>query len=120
MSRVLVIDDDPWVRESAHAVLEALGHTVTEAKDGETGIAAVRAGAFDCALLDVRLPRMDVGQVLAGIRALAPAMPIVVYTGLLREQLDPALFVDPRVGYLEKPFTIEQVAVELARLGVVP
>ncbi|MFZ5481964.1 MAG: response regulator [Myxococcota bacterium] len=118
MARVLVIDDDPWVRESARDLLQALGHEVVEAKDGETGIAAVAAAPFDLALLDVRLPRMEPGEVLAGLRAHAPTLPVVVYTGLLRDQVDPALLAAPDVGYLEKPFTLEQVEAELARMGI--
>lgn len=118
MASLLIIDDEPWMREIVRAILEAAGHRVSEAVDGESGIASLRADAVDAVLLDIRLPRMRVEEVVAGLRAARPGVPILLCTGLTRDMVDPALLALPRVGFLEKPFTCDDLEAELGRLGV--
>jgi CheY-like chemotaxis protein len=56
MSRVLVIDDDPGVRESMRRMLSQAGYTVRVAETGEEGFELARDGAFDVVLSDMRMP----------------------------------------------------------------
>ena len=57
--RVLVVEDDPILREIAQALLGRLGPQVTVAEDGVDGLALARATAFDVVLTDVQLPGLD-------------------------------------------------------------
>ena len=60
VTTVLIVDDHPSFRSSAHALLEAEGYEIIgEAEDGESAIAAARALHPDVLLLDVQLPDMD-------------------------------------------------------------
>jgi two-component system, OmpR family, response regulator len=59
MARVLVIDDDPHIRELVRYNLARAGFTVAEAGDGEAALRFLETGAADCAVLDVMMPRMD-------------------------------------------------------------
>ncbi len=57
--RVLVVEDDPILREIAQALLGRLGAEITVSKDGVDGLALARATAFDVVLTDVQLPGLD-------------------------------------------------------------
>lgn len=59
MAHVLVVDDDPLIREMLRFVLEDAGHFVTEAGDGEEAIEALTEGSPDCVVLDLMMPRVD-------------------------------------------------------------
>jgi DNA-binding response OmpR family regulator len=56
---ILIVDDDPRTRRLLRDLLTAKGHRVTEAADGEEGLAAVRRDPPDVVLLDVMMPKMD-------------------------------------------------------------
>jgi CheY-like chemotaxis protein len=106
---VLVVDDDEFVRECTQALLEEAGRSVVLAVDGESAIRLCRQQRFACVLLDVRLPRLDCGTILDAIRETDPAVPVYLYTGFERYQLDRALLERPNVGYLEKPLAIDAI-----------
>jgi DNA-binding response OmpR family regulator len=59
MAHVLVVDDDPLIREMLRFVLEDAGHYVTEAGDGELAIEALAADVPDAMVLDLMMPRVD-------------------------------------------------------------
>ncbi len=56
---VLVVEDNPTNRIVACKMLEKLGHRASEARDGQDGVAAARAGRFDAILMDISMPGMD-------------------------------------------------------------
>lgn len=80
---ILVAEDDPHNRELLVRQLARMGHRVTEARDGAEALASMRRGAFDLALLDLHMPKMDGFQVLASMKA-DPALrriPVIVVSG---------------------------------------
>jgi CheY-like chemotaxis protein len=81
---ILVVDDDPSVRDLFVAALEEAGHRVEVAPDGEQALRRLRHGGAPCVVLsDVRMPRMD-GFELSRAAARDPqlaAIPIVTMTG---------------------------------------
>ena len=79
--RVLLIDDQPDVRESVSDMLKALGHTVRVAADGKAGLQLVQQGTFDVVVTDLRMPGMDGLDVAKRVRALRPGVPVVLLTG---------------------------------------
>ena len=78
---VLTIDDDQFVRESLANFLEDFGFTVLQACDGEEGLAVFDAEGPDLVMVDLRMPRMDGLQVLAGVRERSPETPVMVVSG---------------------------------------
>ncbi len=82
MPKLLVIDDDPAFRDGLAETLRDLGHDVTEAVDGEEGLALFNAARPDLVFLDLRMPGMDGLAVLARLRgnAASPSAPVVVLT----------------------------------------
>jgi CheY-like chemotaxis protein len=82
--RVLVVDDEPPIRELCRVSLELRGFEVVEAVDGEDALAQLRAGRPDVVLLDVMMPKLDGWGTLAAIAEDAELrnVPIVLMTAL--------------------------------------
>jgi DNA-binding response OmpR family regulator len=77
--QILLIEDDPDVREGLEIALRHLGHDVLARADGEAGIAAISAFQPDVVVLDVMLPGADGFEVCRRVRAFS-AVPIVMLT----------------------------------------
>ncbi|HSO33083.1 MAG TPA: response regulator [Labilithrix sp.] len=107
------MDDNDALRGVAVRILRRRGYTVLEARDGEAGLHAMRAGNVDAVLTDLAMPGMDGPTMVAAIRASRPMLPIVVMSGCgdaasLTVALAGALF-------LAKPFTPQSLTDILAR-----
>jgi CheY-like chemotaxis protein len=84
---LLVVEDDPAVRQSMEELLRHQGHRVLTAADGEEGLRLVREKRPDLIILDVALPGMDgfrVATLIKGDPALQK-IPIILYSGRLEE-----------------------------------
>jgi two-component system nitrogen regulation response regulator NtrX len=66
--RILVVDDEPGIRQSLSGVLEDEGYAVEAAGTGEDCLSAVPGGGYELLLLDIWLPGMDGMEVLARIQ----------------------------------------------------
>lgn len=79
--KVLVVDDDPGIRETMADILTLEGYAVQAVADGEAAIVLCRAQHFDFALLDIRMPGMGGVETLRQIKALDPAVRVIMITG---------------------------------------
>jgi CheY-like chemotaxis protein len=79
--RVLVIDDEPGVREVVHLLLESFGCDCQTAADGTSGLTHFDEGGWDLVLTDLAMPEMSGWEVVEAIRQRAPTLPIVLMTG---------------------------------------
>ncbi|MGY2051728.1 sensor histidine kinase [Methylobacterium sp. JK268] len=80
-ARILYIDDDPGLARLVQRALLARGYGVDLAADGEAGLARLRAGGVDVVALDHHMPGRSGLDVLAEIRALPEAPPVIYVTG---------------------------------------
>jgi DNA-binding NtrC family response regulator len=78
---VLVVDDDPAIREALRAVLEHAGHGVHEAEGADMALEALDGKRFDVVLLDLAMPGMNGLDALTRIRELAPDTAVIVVSG---------------------------------------
>ncbi len=79
--KILVIDDEPIIRESIAAYLEDSGFTVYQAKNGLDGMDVFRSEHPDLMMVDLRMPGMDGLEVLSTVLAESPDTPILVVSG---------------------------------------
>jgi two-component system OmpR family response regulator len=116
--RVLIVEDEPSIRELLHLHLALAGYEVDESGDGSTALALVRDTKFDLILLDVLLPGLDGITLCRAIRAGG----VNAGTGILMvtargSESDKVLGLESGADdYLTKPFGIREM---LARAGAI-
>ncbi len=104
MAHVLVVDDDPKIRDLLRLYLVREGHRVTPAGDGESALAAARAGKPDLVVLDVMLPGMDGVEVCRRLRD-ESAVPVILLTARTGDS-DKVIGLDAGADdYVVKPFS---------------
>ena len=111
--RILVVEDDPQVRNGVVRQLKSLGYAVDEAGDGTTGLAAFTAAkpAFDLLLTDVVVPGAISGRALADeVARRWPGTPVVFMSGYTEEAITHQARLDPGVHLLAKPFRKRDLA----------
>ncbi|GMA64809.1 hypothetical protein GCM10025859_52490 [Alicyclobacillus fastidiosus] len=69
MTKILVVDDDPHIRELVSLNLERAGFDVEEATDGVAALALIESTRFDMAVVDVMMPKLDGWELCREIRA---------------------------------------------------
>ena len=109
MKKILVIDDEEWLRDMVHLALRQRGYDVIEAEDGAVGIEKARKELPDLILCDINMEKVDGYLTLSSLRnePTTAAIPFILMTGLadnagMRHGME--LGAD---DYLPKPFTIE-------------
>lgn len=101
--RVLVVDDDPTVRNLVRRVLVAHGYIVQEASDGVAALREIERDPPDLILLDLLMPRLDGWGAIAQLRARGSNVPVLVFS-----------VIDTHAGlqgvpFLPKPFRPDQL-----------
>ena len=107
--RVLVVDDDPGMREGMAMSLKRAGFVTEQARSGEDALRLTRPGAFDAVVTDLRMTGMDGLQLTARLKALETSLPVLLVTAF--GSLDTAREA-MRLGafdYLSKPFSPDEL-----------
>ena len=104
MARILVIDDDPGVRESMSRMLRGAGYTVQSAGDGEEGFDLARGDAFDVILSDMRMPGLSGIDVLRKLRDVNVDASFIVMTGFGTVDTAVEAMKLGAVDFVQKPF----------------
>jgi CheY-like chemotaxis protein len=97
---LLVVDDEPNVCECLKLILALDGHQVVVANSGSAGLELFEANKFDVICTDYSMPSMRGDQFAAAIKAISPAQPVLMITGLAGTMTKPTA-VDVLLG---KPF----------------
>jgi DNA-binding response OmpR family regulator len=116
MARILIIEDELPMRIALADLMQAQGHRVITAVDGESGLARALEERPDLLLLDVMMPRLDGFALCREVRRHAPALPILMLTAKGQ--------VDDRVAgldagaddYLVKPFSSRELLARVRAL----
>ena len=103
--RILVIDDDRYVRMLLGDLLSAWGYDADVAADGVEGLALFARRTYDMVLTDLAMPNVSGLDVVAGVRDRDPSIAVILFTGFMGE-LDGE---DQRLGVtvLRKPLDID-------------
>ncbi|HSC29926.1 MAG TPA: sigma-54 dependent transcriptional regulator [Vicinamibacterales bacterium] len=115
MASILVIDDEPRLREAIALSLGRGGHTVEVAESGETGERLFVNGSFDVVVLDVRLPGIDGIETLERLRRHDPGVVTVFLTAYGSIKSAVAAMRAGGFDYLTKPFDNDELLLAIDR-----
>jgi len=111
-ARILLVEDDPSIRESTAIGLRAAGFDVDTTSDGAAGLERWRAGNPDLVLLDVMLPRLDGLEVCREIRR-ESTVPIVMLTARA-DTIDVVVGLEAGADdYVRKPFEMPELVARI-------
>ncbi|MFN3210118.1 MAG: response regulator transcription factor [Roseovarius sp.] len=112
MSHILIVDDDPQIRDVLRIALRKAGHDVAEAGDGAEGLAKARNGKADLIVLDIGLPEMDGLELCRRLRA-DHDTPVLFLTAR-DEEIDRVLgFELGGDDYVTKPFSPRELVARI-------
>ncbi len=103
--KILIVEDDQFLREFYEEFLSSEGYTTESAPDGDTGLTKIQNGGYDLILLDIMLPKKDGTQILRDLKispAKTPNGPIVVLTNLGQDTIIETCFSLGATGYMIK------------------
>ncbi|MBO0751781.1 MAG: sigma-54-dependent Fis family transcriptional regulator, partial [Bradyrhizobiaceae bacterium] len=123
-SDILIIDDEQDIRELVAGILEDEGYTTRTARDSDDAMAAIAARRPNLIFLDIWLQgsRLDGLQMLAGIKAEHPDLPVVMISGHGNIETAVAAIKQGAYDFIEKPFKVDRLvlvadrALETSRL----
>ena len=114
---ILIVDDEPMVRQTVQMLLKAEGHVVDEAESGSAALAMFEPGKFDLVFTDYFMPEMKGDQLAAALKKRSPQQAVVMLTAYpekLQSSDCPLGGVD---SFICKPFEIETLRVAITRFA---
>jgi two-component system, OmpR family, response regulator MprA len=114
--RLLVVDDDPAVREALALVLDLNGFEVATAEDGREAIRTLAVAPPDAVILDVLMPGLDGLEVCRPMRAIGDRTPVLMLTARTEVSERVAGLEAGADDYLAKPFAREELIARLRAL----
>jgi DNA-binding response OmpR family regulator len=113
--RILVVDDEPHIRDMVIRALEGAGYAIDSAGDGSAGLALALAGDYQLVILDLVMPYADGRDIIGRLRHERPDEPVMVLSCLSDITTKVACLDMGAQDYLTKPFSIDEL---LARVRV--
>jgi len=118
MAKILIVDDSGSMRQMVKFSLEAAGHTVTEAVDGQAGLNAAKLGSYDMVITHVNMPVMNGFELAKGLRSLpgykfTPILMLTTETDTSKKMQGKAAGV---TGWIVKPFQPEKLIAAIKKL----
>lgn len=109
MPKILIVEDEPNIRELVIYNLEQNGYRAVWAEDGETGLTLARSERPDLILLDIMLPGKDGYDICRELRASGDGTPIIMLTAKA-EEIDKVLGLEFGADdYVSKPFSVREL-----------
>lgn len=119
--RILVVDEEAYVRKSVHLTLKKAGYEVVEAEDGEQAIKRIRSGdnplIVDAIICDIYMPKINGMEAIAFFRSQFPSVPIVVLTGKPDLSGATSLLKQGVADYLIKPVEPDKLVAVVGKLA---
>ena len=112
---MLVVDNEPKMRQILEFSLRSMGHEVVQAGDGVEALAVVDAAHFDLVLTDLRMPRKDGLELLRELRQRGEDVPVIVLTAYGTIETAVEAMKLGAADYIIKPFEIETIELAVTR-----
>jgi PAS domain S-box-containing protein len=117
---LLIVDDDPMVRQAFARMAERLGARATSVEHGHEAIALVRdqPSRFGAIAVDLVMPGMSGVETIRAIRQLAPSVPVIIVTGYAAQHHIDEPMSRSIAEVMRKPFTQAELGAALSRAGL--
>ena len=115
MSRVLIVDDEPGLRQSLGLLLADAGYEVAAESDGKRALERALAEPFDLVLSDVRMPEMDGLAFLRAYRSRGGTALVIMMSAYGGEEAALAAMKEGAYDYIPKPFRPDEVVLTLRK-----
>jgi DNA-binding response OmpR family regulator len=115
--RVLIVEDEPSLREGIADLLRGDGHDVTAVGDGAAGVAVGLRDPFELVVLDLMLPKLDGMEVCRRLRGARPGMPILMLTARGSEDDKVRGLIEGADDSVTKPFSARELLARVRVLG---
>jgi putative two-component system response regulator len=112
-ARILVVDDEPYVREIIWEWLSAAGYACTVADSGQRAVEILAAERFDLVVSDITMPGMDGVALLAHVRESFPDMAVIMVTAVDDRKVAIHTLELGAYGYVIKPFTKNEILINV-------
>ena len=116
MAKILVIDDEPGIRDLLDTLLRRKGYDVVLAESGPKGLELFRREHPDVIVLDLKMPGMDGLTVLQQVRSLDPRKPVIVLTGAGTAEAEQQVRALGVTEFVEKGFSLHLLGEALKRI----
>jgi DNA-binding NtrC family response regulator len=116
VASVLVVDDEPLIRDTLGEFLQGEGYAVTRCGTGEEAVAVAGRHKFDVAVCDVNLPGMDGMDVLDRLAAVSPETFVLLVTAYATVETAVQAFQKGASDYLIKPVLLDDLSGKVKRL----
>lgn len=115
---ILLVDDEPTVRDIVGEALEVMGFTVVQTSNGQEGVEAfeARKAEFLAVFLDLTMPVMGGEEAFRRIQHLRPGIPIILMSGYSEQEAMSLVSSPGLVGFLQKPFKLRDLSRLLQRV----
>jgi len=109
MHSILVVDDEPSIREFLQIMLAREGYEVSCAEDGREAITLFEKSPFDVVLADIRMPKTSGFEVLNRIKELSPGTKVIMITAYASFESAVESMKEGAYDYIAKPFNVDEV-----------
>ena len=110
---ILLIEDEPRLRQNLQTLLQSTGYCVTTAANGAEGIQQVQEESFDLVLTDLVMPDMSGRDLAQRVSSLRPDAKVIYMSGYTNDAIVHHGVRDAEVAFLQKPFTSDELAHKL-------
>ncbi len=115
--KILVVEDDPMLRDGLVDLLSGAGHEVDAVADGAAGARQGREQSYDLVVLDLMLPQLDGIEVCRRLRTVRPMLPILMLTARGAEEDKVKGLRAGADDYVTKPFGAKELLARVEALG---
>jgi CheY-like chemotaxis protein len=110
MKTILIVDDDPIIRQCYAELLGDAGYTVISCPDGQSALLAIHEGlCADLIITDYRMPGMNGLELIEQLRKYAPRIPVIMCSLYMRPDVYVKALSLGVTEYLEKPFRLNEL-----------
>ncbi len=113
--KILVIDDEPLMREFIEEALSRSGYKIVAVSNGKDGISLIKKQPFDLIITDLKMEPIDGIEVLKKAQQISPETPVIIITAYATIDTAISTLKSGAVDYLIKPFSAEAIEIAVKR-----